>query len=176
MTDDPIARLRAADPLRGELPAALERMPARAAPGPDGAPRGSRALTIANVLLLSAVTFHSLDHAFIQDRGMSGVSFEVTLGGMAITAVTLLSFVAALRRDRRAALLAALSGPWIAVLIVVGHFVGHWGEFSDPYSAADVGPISYAGAVAVVVAGAALGAVGALTQAAGRTAPPSAPR
>ena len=171
MSDDPIRRLRAADPLHGELPEALGQMPARPVPEPHRSRRGSRALMIANVLLLAAVVFHSLDHAFIQGRGMSGVSFEVTLGGVAITAATLLSFLAALRRDRRAALLAALSGPWIAVLVVVGHFVGHWGEFSDPYSAADVGAISYAGAIAVVAAGVALGAVGALTQIRSRLGP-----
>ena len=160
MNGDPIERLRAADPLRGELPAALERMPAR--PEPHERRRGSRALTIANVLLVAAVLFHALDHGLIQDRGLSGVSFEVTLGGFAILATAALSLVTALRRDRRAALYAAFSGPWIAVLVVVGHFAGHWGEFSDSYADADVGAISYAAAWAVVAAGVALGAVGVL--------------
>lgn len=171
MTDDPIARLRAADPLQGELPAALERMPGRPLSEPQEPLRGSTALTIANVLLLVAVLVHNADHGLIQERGLSSVSFEVALGGIAITAVAALSLAAALRRDRRAALFAVISGPWIAVLIVFGHFVGHWGEFSDRYADADVGAISYAAAFAVVGAGVALGAVGALAGLRSRTAP-----
>ena len=171
MTGDPIARLRAADPLHGELPPALERMPARPRSESHERPRESTALTIANVLLLAAVLFHSVDHAFIQERGVGALSFEVMLGGIAISATTALSLAAALRHDRRAALLAVLSGPWIAVAVVLGHFVGHWGEFSDRYADFDVGAISYAGALAVVVAGVALGAVGALAGLRSRAAP-----
>lgn len=159
MSGDPISRLRAADPLRGELPPPLERIPAGA---PSRSRRGSSALTIANVVLLSAVLFHAVDHGLIQDRGVGAVSFEVTLGGMAITAVAALSLLAALRRDRRAALVAVLSGPWIAGVVLLGHFVGHWGEFSDRYADADLGAISYAGALAVIAAGVGLGAVGAV--------------
>ena len=170
MTGDALARLRAADPLQGELPAALERMPARALPEPDEPLRRSRALTIANVLLLATVLFHAADHGLIQDRSLNALSFEVTLGGIAITATAALSLAAALRRDRRAPVYAVFSGPWIAALIVLGHFVGHWGEFSDRYADADVGAISYAGAFAVVGAGIALGAVGVLASPRSRTA------
>ncbi len=169
MTGDPIERLRSADPLHGELPAPLEQMPARPVAEPHEPSRGSRALTIANLLLLAAVLFHLADHGLIQDRGIGDMSFEVFLGGVAITATAALSLAAALRRDRRAALLAVFSGPWIAALIVLGHFVGHWGEFSDRYADADVGAISYAGAWAVAVAGVALGAVGALAGLRSRT-------
>jgi hypothetical protein len=171
VTGDAIARLRTADPLHGELPAALERMPARPLSEPHQPPRGSTALTIANVLLLATVLFHVADHTFIQERGVSGLSFEVMLGGMAITATAALSLAVALRRDRRAALYALWSGPWIAAAVVLGHFVGHWGEFSDRYADADVGAISYAAAFAVVAAGVALGAVGAVTSLRSRTAP-----
>lgn len=172
MTGDPIARLRAADPLRGEMPDALGRMPERPRHGPPEPVRGSRALTIANVVLVVAVLLHVADHSFVQDRGVSGLSFEVWLGGMAIAAAAALSLLAALRRDRRAALLAALSGPWIAVLVFLAHFVGHLGEFSDVYADAGVGAISYAAALAVVAAGVALGAVGALSGLRSRTTPP----
>ena len=172
MSDDPIQRLRAADPLRGELPAALERMPRPPLWERHERRRGSRALTIANFLLLAAVLFHGVDHAFIQERGVSPLSFVVMLGGVAITVTAALSLAAALRRDRRAALYAVLSGPWIAVAVVLGHFAGHWGEFSDPYAAAGLGAISYAGAFAVIGAGVALGAVGALAGARPRTVPP----
>ena len=172
MNNDPIARLRAADPLHGELPAALERMPAPEDPERDATPRGITALTIANILLLAAVLFHGVDHAFIQERGVGALSFEVMLGGIVITATAAVSLAAALRRDHRAALYGLFSGPWIAVLVVAGHFAGHWGELSDPYAAADLGAISYAGALAVVGAGVALGAVAALGALRSRTVPP----
>jgi hypothetical protein len=162
VTGDAIARLRAADPLHGELPAPLRGMPARPRAAPRESVRARTALTVANVLLLAAVLFHGVDHAFIQERGVQALSAEVLLGGFAITAAAALSFAATLRHDRRAALYAVLSGPYIAAAVVAGHFVGHWGEFSDPYAAADLGTISYAGAVAVVVAGVAVGAAGAL--------------
>ena len=172
MTGDAIARLRAADPLHGELPAALERMPARPRSEPHVLRRGSRALTIANILLLATVLFHAADHAFIQERGVGALSFEVMFGGVVITATAALSLTAALLRDRRAALYAVLSGPWIAVAVALGHFIGHWGEFSDRYADADLGAISYAGAFAVIGAGVALGAAGALASLRSRTAPP----
>ena len=171
MTDDAIARLRAADPLHGELPPALERMPARPLSKRHAPRRGSTALTSASVLLLITVLLHGFDHAFIQERGVSSLSFEVMLGGVVITATAALSLAAALRHDRRAALYAVLSGPWIAVTVVLGHFVGHWGEFSDRYTDFDLGAISYAAAFAVVVAGIALGAVGALASLRSRAAP-----
>jgi hypothetical protein len=171
VSTDAIMRLRAADPLHGELPPALERMPARPRLEPQELRRGSRALTIANLLLLATVLFHAVDHAFIQDRGVGALSFEVMSGGVAITATAALSLAAALRRDRRAALFALFSGPWIAVAVALGHFIGHWGEFSDRYSDAHLGAISYAGALAVVGAGVVLGAVGALTSLRSRTAP-----
>ncbi len=171
MSGDPITRLRAADPLRGELPPALRQMPARLRAAPQESVRARTALTIANVLLLAAVLFHGLDHAFIQERGVDALSAEVLISGFAITAAAALSLAATLRRDRRAALYAVLSGPYIAAAVVAGHFVGHWGEFSDPYAAADLGTISYAGAIAVVVAGVAVGAAGALAGVRSRPAP-----
>ena len=157
MTGDPIARLRAADPLHGELPPPLERMPARPAAEPGGRGR-SRALTLANVALLATVLFHGVDHWLIQERGVGALSFEVVLGGMAITAAAAASLLMALRGDRRAPLAALLSGPWIAIVVVLGHFTGTWaGEFSDSYGEAGVGAISYVGALAVVAAGVTLG-------------------
>jgi hypothetical protein len=155
---DPLDRLRSADPLGGELPAPLERMPS-----PDREPAaGSRwgtVLVIANLVLLATVLLHGVDHAVIQERGIEGVSFEVMLGGFMITAVSLFSLAVALRRDRRASLVALLAGPWIAAAIIVGHFIPYWGEFSDPYKDAGLEPISYVLAAAAAAAGLALAAV-----------------
>lgn len=164
MTDDPIARLRAADPLQGQLPPALERPPAF-----DREPEAQRtwrdtALVAADLVLLAAVLLHGLDHAMIQDRGVDGVSFEVMLGGILITAVAGYSLWVALRGDRRAPLVALLAGPWVAALVVVGHFIPYWGEFSDPYADADLEAISYAFAIATVAAGLAVAAVAAVVR------------
>ena len=159
MSDDPITRLRAADPIRGELPPPLERRPERPEGQPAGGRARDRALTLANVILLATVLAHGADHSFIQDRGVEGVSFEVMLGGVAIFATAAASLLIALLGDRRAPLVALLSGPWVATLVGLGHFTGSWaGEFSDSYAEANVGAISYVAALAVVAAGLALGA------------------
>jgi hypothetical protein len=169
VTGDPIARLRAADPLRGELPAPLERMPAR--PAPAARERRRSALTVANLVLLATVLFHAVDHGLIQQRGLTALSFEAVLGGMAITASAAASLAVAMRGDRRAPLVALLSGPWVATVVVLGHFTGHWaGQFSDPYSAAHLATISYVAAMAVVAAGVVLGAVGLTTDLRARSA------
>jgi hypothetical protein len=170
MTDDPIARLRAADPLGGELPAPLERMPSsEAATRARGRRWREGALMAANLALLATVLLHGLDHAFVQERGMRGVSFEVLLGGMSITAASALSLAATLRHDRRAPLVALIVGPWVAAAIVVGHFVPDWGEFSDSYEKAGVETVSYVMAAAAAVAGLVVAAAGAAAALAGST-------
>ena len=92
---------------------------------------------------------------------MNGISFEVALGGVWITAVSALSLVFAVRRDRRAPLVALLAGPWVAAAVIVGHFIPYWGEWSDPYKDAGLETISYVLALAVVAAGMALAAAAA---------------
>ena len=154
MTTDPITRLRAADPLHGELPAALAAPPAL----PERR-RSWSVLVVANVLLLVTVMLHGLDHT-LQDRGLGAVSFEVMLGGFAITASAVISLRSALRRERRASLVSLIAGPWIAFAVVVGHFIPAWGEFSDNYADAGLGFISYAAAGSVVAAGLAVGLAG----------------
>jgi len=159
MTDDPLARLRAADPLRGELPAPLEgRPPLDRAPA---APRRWRdsALMVANLVLLATVLLHGVDHALIQERGVRALSFEVMLGGISIVAVAALSLAVTLRGDRRAPLVALLAGPWVAAGVIVGHFIPYWGEFSDPYKDAGLEAVSYALALATAAAGVAVAGV-----------------
>jgi hypothetical protein len=164
MSGDPIARLRAADPLRGELPPPLERMPARErVPAARAGRRGSTALVIANLALLATVLLHGADHMFIQGRAFGELRLEVELGALAILATSAVSLAVVLRGDRRAPLVAVLAGPWVAATIVVGHFMPRWSEFSDPYADAGVGAVSYAAAWAVVAAGVALAAVALLT-------------
>jgi hypothetical protein len=171
MSTDPVARLRAADPLRNELPPPLERMPQpRRAPSPAG---GRTVLVAANLVLLAAVLLHGVDHALIQERGVGALTFEVFLGGLAITAAAALSLLVSLRGDRRARTIALVVGPWVAALVVVGHFVPHWSEFSDPYADADLAAISYALALATVAAGIALGVAAAFSR---PWAPPRPPR
>jgi hypothetical protein len=159
MSDDAIARLRAADPLHGELPAPLEQMPALDRTPAPARRWGDSLLVVANLVLLATVLLHGLDHTLIQQRGIGALSFEVMLGGMSITAVSALSLAFALRGDGRAPLVALIAGPWVATAVIVGHFIPYWGQFSDPYEAADLEAISYVLALATVAAGVALGAV-----------------
>jgi hypothetical protein len=159
MTDDPIERLRSADPLRGELPSPLEQMP-ELERAPARRWRDS-VLVAANLVLLATVLLHAVDHTLIQERGVGGLTFEVMLGGFAITAVSALSLAVAVRQDRRAPLVALLAGPWVAAAVIIGHFIPHWSEFSDPYRDAGVESVSYVLALTVVAAGLLLGAVAA---------------
>jgi len=164
MSDEPLDRLRAADPFHGELPAALERMPEL-----DRAPIrtrrwGDTALVVANLVLLATVLLHGVDHALIQERGVGALSFEVMVGGVSITAVSATSLWVALRGDRRAPMVSLLAGPWVAAAVIVGHFIPHWSEFSDPYKDADLEAISYVLALASAAAGVALATVALLTR------------
>jgi hypothetical protein len=162
MSDDALARLRAADPLRGELPPPLERIPRS-----DEAPASRRwrdsALIVANLVLLATVLLHGVDHALIQERGVRALSFEVVLGGIAILAVAAFSLAVTLRGDRRATLVALLAGPWVATAIIVGHFIPYWGEFSDPYEEAGLESVSYVVALATAAAGVGVAAVAAIS-------------
>jgi hypothetical protein len=159
LTDEPLTRLRAADPLHGELPAALDEMPALDRSPVARRHWGDTALMVANLVLLATVLAHGVDHALIQERGVGALSFEVMLGGASITAVSLVSLIVALRGDRRAPLVALLAGPWVAAAVIVGHFIPYWGQFSDPYKDADLEAISYVLAAATAAAGVALAAV-----------------
>ena len=159
MTDDPLARLRAADPLRGELPAPLERVPLHDRGLAPARRWRDTALMAANLVLLATVLLHGVDHALIQERGVRALSLGVVLGGMSITAAAALSLAVTLRGDRRAPLVALLAGPWVAAGIIVGHFIPYWGEFSDPYRDAGLEPASYVMALAAAAAGVAVTAV-----------------
>ena len=158
MSDDPLDRRRAAEPLGGEPPGPLERMPAVADRRARGRGRNV-VLGAANLVLLATVLLHGVDHALIQERGVRALSFEVMLGGVSITAAAAFSLGATWRRDRRAPLVALLAGPWVAAAVIVGHFIPYWGEFSDPYEDAGVGAVSYVLALATAAAGVALAAV-----------------
>jgi len=158
MTDDPLARLRDADPLRGQLPAPLERIPPLDRAGAPARRWRDSALVVANLVLLATVLLHSIDHAVIQERGVGALSFEVMLGGISIVAAAALSLAATLRGDRRAPLIALLVGPWVAAGVIIGHFIPYWGEFSDPYKDAGVEAVSYVLAAATAAAGVAVAA------------------
>jgi len=159
MTDDPVGRLRAADPLHGELPAPLERMPPFDRARAPGRRWRESALMVANLVLVATVLLHAVDHALIQERGVGALSLEVMLGGMSIVVAAVLSLAVALRGDRRAPLVALLTGPWVATGVIIGHFIPYWGEFSDPYKDAGLEAVSYVVAVATAAAGVVVAAV-----------------
>ena len=153
---DPLARLRAADPLAGELPAALS--------GPPALPRrrrSRRTLVWANVALLLAVAAHGVDHAFRQPGGLEALTAEVFGGGIAMGLATAGSLALAVLAHRLAAAVAVTAGPWIAVAVVASHFLPHWSAFSDSYAEVGADALSYAFAVLVVLAALAVAGAGA---------------
>jgi hypothetical protein len=153
MSGDPIARLRAADPLGGELPPALPRMPE-----PRAAHR-RRPLVLANAALAVAVAAHAVDHG-LQEGGYGRLTTEVFGGGLAMGLFAAVSLLLAVRAHRRAPLVSAAGGAWIAVAVSAAHFLPHWGAFSDSYPDLGLGVVSYLAAGAVVVAGVAMVATG----------------
>jgi hypothetical protein len=152
-------RLRAADPLGGELPPALPHPPAL--PARASRRRGPwRPLVLANLALLAAVGLHGIDHAFRQPGGMGALTTEVFGGGIAMGVAAALSLAFALAAHRFAPKVAATAGPWIALAVAASHFPPRWSAFSDPYAEIGVDALSYALAIVVILAGVAVGLAG----------------
>jgi hypothetical protein len=159
MTDDVLARLRAADPLQGQLPPALQRRPELPRRREE---RPRLALLVTNLALVALVALHGVDHSVIQDRGMGALTTEVVAGGFAMGAASLASMFATARGWGWAPVLSLFSGPWIAVAAFAAHFLPHWSAFSDPYVGNGFSPLSWVIVSAIIVAGLAVGAAGVL--------------
>jgi hypothetical protein len=125
----------------------------------DAHPPGSRALLVASAALLAAVALHGVDHA-LQERGVGALTTEVLVGGGVNAALAVVAFVLALREDRRAPVVAAGVGAYLALGVSAAHFAPHWSAFSDPYPDLDLGFASWAAAFAEVGAAVALAVVG----------------
>ena len=120
---------------------------------------GNRLLLGASAALLAAVALHGVDHS-LQERGVGALTTEVFVGGIVNATVAVIAFVLALRDHPRAPGVAAFVGVYLAVGVTAAHFAPHWSAFSDPYADLGLGFLSWAAAIAEVVAAAVLAAVG----------------
>jgi hypothetical protein len=116
-------------------------------------------LVVASAGLLAGVALHGADHA-LQERGVGALTTEVFVGGLVNAALAVIAFAFALRAHPSAPAVAAFVGAYLVVGVSAAHFAPHWSAFSDPYADLNLGLVSWAAAVAEVVAAAGLAAVG----------------
>jgi hypothetical protein len=109
----------------------------------------SRLIT-ANILFLTFNLLHTADH---ERQGTEGLSWEILVGGSAITVGAVVSLVLALRRDGRAPLFGAVLGFWAAAGVAASHLAPHWSALSDSYPEIGADAISWI-AVLLEIAGA----------------------
>jgi len=106
----------------------------------------------ANILFVAANLLHTADH---QRQGTGGLSWEIFVGGSAITLAAIASLVLAYRRDERAAIFGAVLGLSAAAGIAASHLAPHWSAFSDSYPQIHADAISWV-VVLLEIAGALL--------------------
>jgi len=94
----------------------------------------------ANAVFVAANLLHTADH---QRQGTEGLTWEIYLGGSAITIAAIASLVLALRHDGRAPIFAAVLGISSAAGIAASHIAPHWIAFSDAYPQIHADAISW---------------------------------
>jgi hypothetical protein len=124
----------------------------------ESAPTRFDGLGIAATAFLAANLLHTADHV---RQHMAGVNVEIMIGGGMLTVAAVLVAIVALRRYRRAALLAAIVGFTAAALVSASHLAPHWSVISDSYLD-DIHPdvLSWAVMLLEVGTGVVLGVVG----------------
>jgi len=94
----------------------------------------------ANIVFLAVNLLHTADH---QRQGTEGLTWEIYLGGSAITIAAIASLVLAWRRDGRAPIFGAVLGLSAAAGIAASHIAPHWSAFSDSYPQIHADAISW---------------------------------
>jgi hypothetical protein len=112
----------------------------------------------ANVLFVAANLLHTADH---QRQGTDGLSWEIFVGGSAITIAAIASLVLAWRRDERAPVFGAVVGMSAAAGIGASHLAPHWSALSDSYPQIHADAISWVVVLLEIAAALALAAVAA---------------
>jgi hypothetical protein len=98
------------------------------------------ALLRANILFVAANLLHTADH---QRQGTGGLSWEIFVGGAAITLAAIASLVLAWRRDWRAPVFGTVLGASAAAGIASSHLAPHWSALSDSYPQIHADAISW---------------------------------
>jgi hypothetical protein len=111
----------------------------------------------ANIVFIAVNLLHTADH---QRQGTEGLTWEIYMGGSAITLAAVASLVLAARRDERAPIFGAVLGLSAAAGIAASHIAPHWSAFSDSYPQIDADALSWAVMLAEIAAAAVLGLVG----------------
>jgi len=106
----------------------------------------------ANLLFVVANLLHTADH---QRQGAEGLSWEILVGGSAITIAAITSLVLAWRGDERAPIFGAVLGLSAAAGIAASHLAPHWSALSDSYPEIGADAISWV-VVLLEIAGALL--------------------
>jgi hypothetical protein len=94
----------------------------------------------ANIIFVAANLLHTADH---QRQGTGGLSWEIFVGGSAITVAAIAALVLAYRRDERAAIFGAVLGLSAAAGIAASHLAPHWSALSDSYPQIHADAISW---------------------------------
>jgi hypothetical protein len=111
----------------------------------------------ANIIFVTVNLLHTADH---HRQGTDGLTWEIYLGGSAITLAAIASLVLAYGRDGRAGIFGAVLGLSAAAGIAASHIAPHWSAFSDSYPQIHADVISWvvvlleiAGALVLAAAG-----------------------
>jgi hypothetical protein len=110
----------------------------------------------ANIIFVAVNLLHTADH---QRQGTGGLTWEIYLGGSAITLAAIASLVLARRRDGRAPIFGAVLGLSAATGIAASHIAPHWSAFSDSYPQIHADAISWVVVLAEIAGAALLAAV-----------------
>lgn len=111
----------------------------------------------ANLMLVSLLVIHSLDHALRQSATVPAPGAVLGLSGLAFAVVVL---GLSLAGNRFAALGTAVAGLGTAVGFAAVHLLPDWGPFSQPYADIPVDAVSWAGMLVPLVGAALAGLVG----------------
>jgi hypothetical protein len=115
-------------------------------------------LTTASIAFVAVNLLHTADH---QRQGTGGLTWEIYLGGSAITVAAIAGLVLVLRRDERAPLFAIVLGLSAAAGIAASHLAPHWSAFSDSYAQIGADALSWAVVLLEIAGALALAAAGA---------------
>jgi len=109
---------------------------------------------VANVLLLSMLVLHALDHELRQEAAVpAGTATAGTVGFVAVLA----TLVLALRGSRFAPIATAAVGLAIAAGFVAAHVLPEWSALSQPYADIEVDALSWIAMLLPVLLGAGVG-------------------
>ena len=121
----------------------------------------SKALVYTSVALAIGMALHGLDHAFGQERGVSGLDSAVRLGGVVLAVVASIAIYLVFTGNRRAPIAAVTAGFFIAIVVLQAHALPEWSAtLSDSYPDMGMSVTNWAAMLSEVVAALALAVAG----------------